>query len=249
MKLIGFLTCILATQASLIRNSLNCIDLLYNNTVSVGTRILWGNGNPIGSIGSIGNDTYLCFRGTLSLFDWISDLDADLVRYPYGGHVSRGFLGLYVQPYYLTVTRNVCTWPPIWGYCVTDSGIQEVLRKTSIREEVLDFRIDVIAGHSLGAALATLAAMDAMGSRFVFGFGSPMVGDPEFAKMYNTKGPRTYLIHTIDDIVPNFPMPCYRHVCNRTILDMEPGVCDIHRAHSMERYWNSLDLLESLVAS
>jgi hypothetical protein len=183
----------------------------------------------------------------LSVFDWISDLDADLVRYPYGGHVSRGFLGLYTQPYYLTVAHNVCTWPPLWGYCATDSGIQEVLRKTSIREEILDSKINVIAGHSLGAALATLAGMD-MSVRIVFAFGSPMVGDPEFAEMYNSKGPRTYLIHTIDDIVPNFPMPCYRHVGNRTILNIPPGMCDIHKAHSMGRYWESLDLLESLVA-
>ena len=250
MRLVVFLMELFVIHATTVRNSLHCIDLLYNNTPpSVGTRILWGNGSPIGSIGSYGNETYLCFRGTLSVFDWVSDLDTDLVRYPYGGHVSRGFLDLYTRPYHLTVSKQVCIWPPLWGYCISDSGIEEVLRETSIREEILDVRINVVAGHSLGATLAILAGMDIfLGSTgTVLAFGSPMVGDPEFAEMYNSKGPRTYLIHTVDDIVPNFPMPCYRHVGRQIILNIPPGVCNIHKAHSMERYWESLNLLESLI--
>lgn len=246
MRLLSFLILPTILYSSPIRNSLTLIDLLYNHSFS--KRILWGNGYPIGSIQTCNNESYLSFRGTLSIFDWLSDLDDTLTPYPNGGRVSRGFLNLYTNPYHLTTNNNICKFPPIWNYCLSNLGtLEQVLRKTSIREEILSINnIKYIAGHSLGGALAILAATDIPTARVVYALGSPMVGDPEFAEKYNQYSPRTYLIHTIDDIVPNFPMPCYRYVGNRVVLEMLPGVCNVHSAHSMERYWESIDTLDKL---
>ena len=68
-----------------------------------------------------------------------------------------------------------------------------------------------IAGHSLGAALATLCAnrvVDELGvvPEAVYGFGMPRVGTPTFAAAYNGKlGDRTYRLIHGDDIVPTVP--------------------------------------------
>jgi triacylglycerol lipase len=75
-----------------------------------------------------------------------------------------------------------------------------------------------IAGHSLGAALAALAAVQAATSgsppRAVYGFGMPRVGGNRFRTDYGDLGQRTYrLVHGID-VVARVPMSSigFRHV-------------------------------------
>lgn len=72
-----------------------------------------------------------------------------------------------------------------------------------------------ITGHSQGGAKATLAALDLVGSNvfkkdefIVYTFGSPRVGNYEFAKLYRKQGPKTYRVVNNNDMVPHFP-PCY----------------------------------------
>lgn len=241
-----------------IRNSLTCIDFLYRMPNAT-ENILWGNGQPIGTFRTYGNDTYLCFRGTTSIADWLSDLDTTLVPWDYSvgggnanrGRVSRGFWGLYNREYDLATNGLPCYGPSLGPWCQTTLGPAKVARRTSIRREVLGAQLPpkFVAGHSLGAALATLAAGDYSvggGDPVVLAFGSPMVGDPEFAVGY---GPRTYLVWHEDDIVPRFPMPCYRHVAGGVRVRLgsfgvPPVGCDIHWAHAMGRYWDAIGTLE-----
>jgi triacylglycerol lipase len=61
-----------------------------------------------------------------------------------------------------------------------------------------------LTGHSLGAALATLAAERLPGVRGLYTFGSPKVGDAAFAEGFRT--------------------PCYRFVNNRDIVPWLPPV-------------------------
>jgi len=68
----------------------------------------------------------------------------------------------------------------------------------------------LIAGHSLGGALVTLAALDAVASQAftasssnVFTFGSLHVGDASFANAYSQTGPITFRIANLCDFVPS----------------------------------------------
>jgi hypothetical protein len=69
-----------------------------------------------------------------------------------------------------------------------------------------------VTGHSLGAALAALAARQASAAsvrpRAVYGFGMPRVGGPQFQASYNADlGAVTYRLVHGDDLVARVPPP------------------------------------------
>jgi len=65
-----------------------------------------------------------------------------------------------------------------------------------------------LTGHSLGAALATLAAYD-LGSTYtiqsVYNYGSPRVGNPAFSKAYNSKYSDHWRVTHSKDPIPHGP--------------------------------------------
>ena len=69
-------------------------------------------------------------------------------------------------------------------------------------------------GHSLGAALATLAADHYASTRGVCTFGSPRVGDPAFARAFDAKmAGRSFRYVNDHDVVTHVPLPlAYEHV-------------------------------------
>jgi hypothetical protein len=79
-----------------------------------------------------------------------------------------------------------------------------------------------ICGHSLGAALATLLALDvavnAVDTDFnfppsVYTYASPRTGDSTFVNLYNHAVPDTVRIANRVDLVPKLPLPpLYEHV-------------------------------------
>lgn len=268
-------------STSPVRNSLTLIGNAYNHTPQ-GT-VLWDRGQPIGSISwDPTGDTYIAFRGTDSLTDWLSDLDTDLV--PFGsGRVSRGFLSVYQREYHLTDDGSPCVTPILWDLCISAYGaIRRPTQRTSIRR---DIRRSVaaagratqeatpqggatiwVSGHSLGGALATLAATDILSGDIpsfpipirtvLLAFGSPKVGDSGFVGAFGKVGAtRAYRIHMVDDVVPQIPLPCYRHVPAKVIGLSQGGDCplgdcpseDIHWLHAMERYWEAVGAIEGAV--
>ncbi|NJR39385.1 MAG: lipase family protein [Leptolyngbyaceae cyanobacterium CSU_1_4] len=106
----------------------------------------------------------LAFRGTEArcLKDWMTDADITLIK-ACGGRVHRGF----------------------------SSGLEAVWQDILTQFQRLRTQNQTlfITGHSLGAALATLAAAKfaALGQavRGLYTFGSPRVGCPEFASVFN----------------------------------------------------------------
>jgi triacylglycerol lipase len=80
----------------------------------------------------------------------------------------------------------------------------------------------IITGHSLGGALAVLAASrlhdNGLPPQMVYTFGMPRVGQPIFADGYNTAlGERTFRLRHGNDVVPLVPLPtmgpyAFRHV-------------------------------------
>ncbi len=85
-------------------------------------------------------------------------------------------------------------------------------------------------GHSMGAALATLAGNRHANTRAVYTFGSPRVGDSAYAS--NTKVP-VYRVVNNNDFVTRMPPPAsFRHIGTLHYLDSagemreEPGLAD-----------------------
>lgn len=85
-----------------------------------------------------------------------------------------------------------------------------------------------VTGHSLGAALATLVALDvalntACKNPASYTYASPRVGDHIFASSYNSAVPYTYRIANRQDIVPQvppiIPLP-YEHA--NTVYELNP---------------------------
>ncbi len=142
------------------------------------------------------DDTNLiyAFRGTepTSLADIKADLKFRKVESDVTGKVHRGFKGA------LDVI-----WDDIRCHCIDhikthDFGV--------VRRKLF------LTGHSLGAALATVAAMR-MGDEETQGytFGSPRVGDKEFAENFR---PKFYRFRNNNDIVTRNPWKLigFRHV-------------------------------------
>ena len=124
----------------------------------------------------------------------------------------------------------------------------------SVREELLDILVSIdtnnrkiwFTGHSLGAALATLASRD-LPVKYrpdaVHTFGSPRVGSPEFVKFYKINH---YRFVNEDDIVPHVPFQGffvkYGHVGKRQIMQANGKIT------SMEAAWNRLLLKVAKIA-
>jgi hypothetical protein len=169
-------------------------------------------GNQLVSFGAIlqaaNNDVVIAIRGTDGIWEWIHDAEFLAVDCPFlagAGQTEDGFTALYkslrigVDPASTTVTNTLKTLPPALQF-------QQPIGSVTI------------IGHSLGAALATLLALDvASNTNFknptVFTYASPRTGDSLFASTYNGVVPNTFRIANRLDIVPKLPLqPPYEHV-------------------------------------
>lgn len=143
-----------------------------------------------GYVGLNGTSLIVSFRGTNNLENWLAnDLDAPLVEmYPHalpGLLVHRGFLR---------------------GY-----RFMELEIKTAIQRILATHPVEhiVCTGHSLGAALATLAALD-LPLQFsrpaaLVTYGSPRVGNSVFARILGDSLLLSWRVTHRDDIVPHLP--------------------------------------------
>jgi triacylglycerol lipase len=136
------------------------------------------------------NSFIAAFRGTGSAEDWASDLIADQTDYF-----------------------------PVKGAGLTHRGFTDIYK--SIRETLLGqlARLPAnkplfITGHSLGGALATLAALDISANTGfrnpkVYTFAAPRVGNPAFVKKYNKTIACHYRIQNEFDMIPHLPPLVY----------------------------------------
>jgi endonuclease G len=130
----------------------------------------------------------VAFRGTEALNDWLANLDVWSTPKTYG-KVHRGFASAY------------------------DAIAGQLIRVIESYQPG-DKRIH-LTGHSLGGALATIAACELRG-RFpitsIYTFGQPRVGDATTAGYFEDHYPRAFHRFVFDDdIVPRVP-PGFRHV-------------------------------------
>ncbi len=146
----------------------------------------------------------LAFRGTASFKNVITDIKISKIKYPkrrlffrkYKSH--KGFSNAYL-------------------------GIRDQLIKDYKEHLQKNDRI-LMTGHSLGGALATIAALDFKrtlkykNKLAVYTFGSPKVGNDDFVRVYNKKVKNSFRIVNDEDIVPQSP-PGFEHVNNYVLID------------------------------
>ncbi|KJZ74997.1 hypothetical protein HIM_05483 [Hirsutella minnesotensis 3608] len=161
---------------------------------------LLDSGDWSGIGGYVAVDTYrreivVSFRGTNNFRNWITDVSFSLEACSFtdGCMVHSGF-------------------SDAWGE-VSDAVVKAVW---AARRSYPRFRV-VTTGHSLGAAVATIATAHLRRSGYVvdcFTYGSPRVGNEQFVNYLSRGRGRHWRVTHLDDPVPRLPPLVleYRHV-------------------------------------
>ena len=208
----------------------------YSNHYTIEARNISGSWERFGFILESADEIIIAFRGTSSTTDWISDMLASQKKFKYIKDdvlSHRGFTDIYSS------ARN---------------GILTALNKLSPEKTLY------ITGHSLGAALATLSAIDiAANAHFrkpqLFTYGSPRVGDPAFMKAFTQYVPDSYRVANPFDVVTHAPPSIYKlpkrekkyyysHVQTLTSLSFQNGAIGLN--HIISSYFEKLSQLDPI---
>lgn len=133
---------------------------------------------------NINNNIWVCFRGTQTLSEIISDLKTKQIK------------------------------SSIFKNCLIHEGFEKiysVIRKNimdTVKKNIMDKNKNIIVtGHSLGASIATLTGLELSINGYnsvVYNFASPRIGNEEFKKMVNNNV-NVFRIVNQSDIVPTLP--------------------------------------------
>ena len=159
-----------------------------------------------------GEKMILAFRGSDQIQDWLNNVDIDLVGGPMGGKVHEGFFRMLH-----------CVWRDL-QLAIRDLKVEAARQNCSLPLWV--------TGHSLGAALATVATAGLREKdqpvQGLYTFGSPRVGDRTFARHFNADfGDKTFRVVNKNDIVTRLPPRAlsYSHVGQLCFFD---GLGQLH---------------------
>lgn len=178
----------------------------------------------------------VAIRGTAGIFEWVQDARFLLARCPIlpgAGYSEDGFTAVYES---LRIAQDLAS-----------KRVVDALPDMAFPHPVTSM---TICGHSLGAALTTLLALD-VGANTKFAnptaytYASPRIGDPSFVDTYNQLVPNTYRFANRLDLVPKLPTPpLYEHVLG--LYDLNPLLkvkWDIPCEHHLTTYLYLLSLL------
>ncbi len=169
---------------------------------------------------------FVSFRGSSDVEDWLADLDAVPDAYlPVSGfgQVHAGFQDVY-ELGRQSIAANLAT---------ATAGCDQIL----------------VTGHSLGAALAVLAAPDIVRNMppnkiepRLITFAGPRVGLTDFADAFNAAIESCFRVVNFLDVVPYVPPAPYVHVGAQIAVD-SGGPVQIAWRHSLIAYQNGLSAL------
>ncbi|PHT27954.1 Phospholipase A1-II 1 [Capsicum baccatum] len=184
----------------------------------------------------------ISWRGTVQTLDWVDDLDFFQVSAP---KIFRGNTDPKIHRGWYSIYSSEDPRSPFNKTSARDQVIEEVKR---LAEEYKSEEISItITGHSMGAAVGTLNAIDIVVNGFnkgclvtAFLFASPKVGDSNFKNAFsNLENLRILRVSNALDIVPNYPMIDYSEIGVELVIDTTksrylkvPG--DVRSWHSLE---------------
>ncbi|KUI60780.1 Mono- and diacylglycerol lipase [Cytospora mali] len=165
-----------------------CPSVMANGATVVGTLPNTTTLNLEGfvAVDTVREEIVVAFRGSSSLRNWIADLDFVKVSCDYtsGCKVHDGFKD---------------AWDEVSSYCF------EYVEKAYASYP--DYTL-VVTGHSLGAAVGTLAAVELRIAGYpcdLYTYGSPRVGNLAFAEFVTAQAGAEYRATHYDDPVPRLP--------------------------------------------
>lgn len=177
---------------------------------------------------------FIVFRGTRENQEWYQNLNSnqeDFLGVPELGLVNVGTHKIYTRAvrdrdlYYARLTadgnlsyvKNKNPYPDLIYRDGHSEAIAETLHKTLTDSTQCPANSRVfITGHSLGAGLATFAALHvASQTKFkpiLYTFASPRVGAPNFKEQFINRKIEHYRIANAEDIVPTLPLANFRFI-------------------------------------
>jgi predicted lipase len=143
------------------------------------------------------NAIVVIFRGSANFQNWLTNLNTVRTSYPACGgcSVHSGFYS---------------------GYNSVSSTVKNDVN--NLKSKYRDAKL-IIAGHSLGGALAILAAADLVNLHAIdatYTFGQPRIGNDAFAAWYPTRVRNTFRVIHYADIVPHVPPASFGFVHSST---------------------------------
>jgi len=202
------------------------------------------------------NQFVLAIRGTANGLEWWDDANAAVkttFRDPDAGSVASGFARIY------DTLEVVDSGPQAAAAPIAPQSMKSFARQVSalVRyhaaapaqlSSVPPAASVAVTGHSLGAALATLYAMDNAHSDqlpmpLLCTFASPRVGDARFAASFNELGLASWRVVNAPDIVPHFPP----EFLGFSHIDTLQQFSSSGKVRSSPECWHSLSTYLSLI--
>ncbi len=186
---------------------------------------------PIGVVLKSEQEVLVAFRGTQTAFEWLHDVEffrTPFLYAPNAGSVETGFADLY----------RSCTWGNASGAPRLADGLEAEASGKALS----------LTGHSLGAALTTLLALEMAAKPgeppHVVTFASPLVGDKTFAGKYDELTPDSWRIANRPDVVTYLPPPFvgYTHVATEYPINSD------HLTRQSWACWHALQTYMHLLA-
>ncbi|KAL2344910.1 hypothetical protein Fmac_006195 [Flemingia macrophylla] len=191
-------------------------------------------------------DIVVAWRGTVQASEWVQNLDFDLDPAPMlfadvDAEVHDGFHSIYTSD------------NPGSQFAETSVRFQVLEEVSRLVEKYKNEEISIsVTGHSLGAALATLSAVDIVGRRVnipkdqpeksclvtAFLFASPRVGNSSFENVFSGHSDlRALRVRNKKDVVPKLPVG-YAEVGEELVIDTRKSqyLKDDVSSHSLEAY-------------
>ncbi|MCE9624193.1 MAG: lipase family protein [Deltaproteobacteria bacterium] len=204
----------------------------------------FGDQVPIAYVATQGQNIYVVFRGTKTVLEWYDDAQFGQIRYdflPSGGLTEEGFTNIYTTIH------------------------SEIVQTVNQLAQSGNYTTLFVTGHSLGGALAVLAAPElatatSFTSPILYTFAGPRAGNPAFGtKTYAPNVETSWRVVNTNDLVPKLPNEVsvvfqggtyktffYEHV--NTEVDITFGnpisgptdITDIAFDHELCNYYNAL---------
>jgi triacylglycerol lipase len=178
-------------QPDPLRENLDQVENIVKQVGGQAITVKWLNPVYWGFVLQSPENSIIAFRGTQQTSEWIQNVLAqqvqhnDLSQFEFEGKVHRGFATLYGP--------------------IADQVIEAAQQLDSSRPIY-------ITGHSLGASLANLAAMDVAirlpelrNQLRLYTYAGPRVGDVAFAEAHSRLVPNNYRVVNMADSVPTAP--------------------------------------------